>query len=79
VHERVQKYTNNLAGKAIGKIPLRRRQVYMENNIEVDLNAVECENVDCIYLTQDAIQCWVILNKGIALRASLNVGNIFKN
>ena len=51
-----------LMGKREGKKPLRRPRCRWEDNIKMDLQAVECGGIDWIELAQDRDSCWTLVN-----------------
>jgi hypothetical protein len=46
--------------KPEGKVPLARPRHRYENNIKIDLNTIEFEHVDWIYVVKDRVKWWLI-------------------
>jgi hypothetical protein len=57
-----------LPGKPEGKRPLGRTRHRWEDDIRMDLREIWWERVDCIHLTQDGDQWWVLVNRVMDLR-----------
>jgi len=57
-----------LVGKHEGKGLLWRPRLRWDDNIKMDLKAVECGGVDWIELTQDRDRWWAFLNAVMKLR-----------
>jgi hypothetical protein len=59
-----------LVGKPDGKRPLTRPRHRWEDNIKMDIQEVECEDMDWIELAQDREQWRSLLNTVMNLRLS---------
>jgi hypothetical protein len=57
-----------LVGKPEGNKPLGRPRSRWEDNIEVDLQEVECRDMDWIELAQFRDRLWALVNAIINLR-----------
>jgi len=58
----------NLVRRPERKMPLGRRGHRREDNIKMDLRAVEWESVDCIHLAEHTDQWWAVVNTVMNLR-----------
>jgi hypothetical protein len=59
-----------LGGKTEGKRKLGRLKCKIEDDIEKDFKEMGCENVDCIQLVQDRVQCRDLVNSATNLLIS---------
>jgi len=64
-----------LVGKPEGKRPLGRSRHRWEDNIKMDLQAVEYGGMDWVELAQDMDRWWALVNAVMNLRVQLNAGN----
>jgi hypothetical protein len=55
-------HTEILVGKPEGKRPLGRPRRRWKDNIKMDLQEVECEGINWIYLAQDIERWWELVN-----------------
>ena len=53
--------------KSEGKRPLGRCEHSLEDNIQMDLDEIGCEDVDCIHVAQKRDQWWVLVNMAVNL------------
>jgi len=70
-------HTGFLVGRAEGKRPLGRPRHRWEDTIKTDLQGMEWEGVDWIYLVQGRDKWWVFVNVVMNFRVSLNAENFF--
>jgi len=59
-----------LVGKPEGRRPLGRPKRRWEDNINIDLQEVECEVMDWIELAQDRDWCRILVNAVMSIRVS---------
>jgi hypothetical protein len=66
-----------LIGRTEGKRPFGRPRCRWEDSVIMDLKETGCENVECVYLTQDRDQWRALVSRVMNLRVPQKLRNFF--